>query len=99
MTPQEVGDWFGCEGKKKGNLFLRFWLIPFFGRKKKRIMFSERKGIWLFLFSKEKKGNLFLRFWLILFSEKNKKGFYFMKEKKKLSFVLRILLFLFLEKK
>ena len=49
-------------------------------------MFSERKGIWLFLFSKEKKGNLFLRFWLILFSEKKKKGFYFLKEKK--SFLL-----------
>ena len=61
--------------KKKGNLFLRFWLILFFGRKKK-IMFSERKGIWLFLFSKEKKRNLFLIFWLILFSERKKKGFF-----------------------
>ena len=99
MTPQEVGDWFGIEGKKKGNLFLRFWFIPFFGRKKKTIMFSERKGIWLFLFSKEKKGNLFLRFWLILFSEKKKKRILFSERKKKLSFVLRILLFLFLEKK
>ena len=45
------------EKKKKGNLFLRFWLILFFffWKKKKGSCFSERKGIWLFLFSKEKK--------------------------------------------
>ena len=44
LTPQEVGDWFGCRKKKgkfivgvglavkkkKRNLFLRFWLILFF---------------------------------------------------------------------
>ena len=53
----------------------------FWKEKKKGIMFSERKGIWLFLFSKKKK------------------GFYFLKGKKKISFVLRILLFLFLGKK
>ena len=61
-------------------------------------MFSERKGIWLFLFSKEKKGNLFLRFWLILFYGK-KRILFSERRKKKISFVLRILLFLFLEKK
>ena len=40
LTPQEVGDWFGCEEKK-------------------RIMFSKKKGILLFLFSKEKKKEIY----------------------------------------
>ena len=33
----------------------------FWKEKKKGIMFSERKGIWLFLFSKKKKGFYFLK--------------------------------------
>ena len=60
LTPQEVGDWFGCEEKKKGNLFLSFWLILFFfWKKKKGSCFLKGKEFGCFCFLKKKKGNLF----------------------------------------
>ena len=36
LTPQEVGDWFGCERKKNGNSLLVFGLVV---KKKKRNLF------------------------------------------------------------
>ena len=40
LTPQEVGDWFGCEGKK-GKFIVGVWFgcFCFLKRKKKRILF------------------------------------------------------------
>ena len=55
LTPQEVGDWFGCKEKKKGNLFLSFWLILFFWKKKKGSCFLKGKEFDCFCFLKKKK--------------------------------------------
>ena len=64
LTPQEVGDWFGCgkkKKKKKGSCFLKgkeFGCIFFFLRKKRKFIFKILSDS---VFEEKKKGSCFLK--------------------------------------